>query len=44
MDLKEIGWEECGLDSLDSEYEPVTGSSEHVNEPSYCTKGWKFFR
>jgi hypothetical protein len=33
MDLNEIGYEGCGLDSFSSEYRPVAGSCEHNNEP-----------
>jgi hypothetical protein len=38
MDPKEIGWVGGNrLDSLGSNYEPVTGTCEHSNEPSIST-------
>jgi hypothetical protein len=39
MDLREIGWLECGLDSSSSGYGQVAGSCEHGNGPSSSIKG-----
>jgi hypothetical protein len=40
MDLGEIRWEVCGLDSSGSG--PVMGSCEHGNEPLGSIKGEEF--
>jgi hypothetical protein len=43
MDLGEIGWGGCGLDSSASgQGVPVDGSYEHGNEPLGPIKCWKF--
>jgi hypothetical protein len=42
MDLREVGWEKCGLDSCCLGWRPVAGSSEHGNESSVSIKGGEF--
>jgi hypothetical protein len=42
MDLREIGFGGCGLDSLCSVYGQVAGSCEHGNEPSGSIKCGEF--
>jgi hypothetical protein len=42
MDLREISWEVCGLDSSGSGWGPVTGSCEHSNELSGSLNGEEF--
>jgi hypothetical protein len=42
MDLREIRWGRCGLDSSGSGYGPVAGSCEHSNELTGSIKDGKF--
>jgi hypothetical protein len=42
MDLMEIGWERCGLDSSGSGQEPMACCFEHSNEHLGSMNGGKF--